>query len=393
VIVGLGFAGMLPGVPGIASLRGTDANEDAYRQNRSRQYKDSQRYAASDTQNANRAARLRVRPVASGVPTAAPSVVPAGNVVSGDTVSTPGSSMQPGVIAVSNPDLPAPDSVIDRTQVLDQPENGTVAGIPVISPPAIDTPISVIMPALPIINVPGNVAEGLDDPAKKEMAMQLVSSAENSSTNWKEQYAYIEDIRDGRGYTAGIIGFCSGTGDMLELVQHYTKLKPDNALAKYLPVLQKVNGTQSHTGLDPTFTADWKTAAKDTIFQQAQNEERDRVYFNPAVSLGKSDGLHALGQFAYYDAMVMHGPGEDAESFGGIRAAALKKAKTPAQGGDETVYLNAFLDARVAAMQQEAAHDDVSRVETGQRDFLKSGNLNLTGPLTWKVYGETFTSK
>ncbi|MGW2054939.1 chitosanase, partial [Streptomyces sp. NPDC001840] len=34
----------------------------------------------------------------------------------------------------------------------------------------------------------------LDDPAKKEIAMQLVSSAENSSLDWKAQYGYIEDI-------------------------------------------------------------------------------------------------------------------------------------------------------------------------------------------------------
>ncbi|MGW0582794.1 chitosanase, partial [Streptomyces sp. NPDC002920] len=53
-------------------------------------------------------------------------------------------------------------------------------------------------------------AVGLDDPAKKEIAMKLVSSAENSSLDWKAQYKYIEDIGDGRGYTAGIIGFCSG---------------------------------------------------------------------------------------------------------------------------------------------------------------------------------------
>ncbi|MEO5921220.1 MAG: chitosanase [Pseudolysinimonas sp.] len=59
----------------------------------------------------------------------------------------------------------------------------------------------------------------LDDPRIKEIAMSLVSTAENSSTDWRAQYSYIEDIGDGRGYTAGIIGFCSGTGDMLELVR------------------------------------------------------------------------------------------------------------------------------------------------------------------------------
>ncbi|WP_327272068.1 chitosanase [Streptomyces sp. NBC_01224] len=233
-------------------------------------------------------------------------------------------------------------------------------------------------------------ATGLDDPAKKDIAMQLVSSAENSSLNWKAQYKYIEDIDDGRGYTAGIIGFCSGTGDMLDLVELYTQRKPGNVLAKYLPALRKVDGTDSHSGLDPNFTKDWATAASDSAFKQAQNDERDRVYFNPAVSQGKADGIGTLGQFAYYDAIVMHGNGGDSTSFGSIRKRALSKAKPPAQGGNEVTYLNAFLDARVWAMQQEEAHSDTSRVDTAQRVFLKKGNLNLDPPLDWKVYGDSY---
>jgi chitosanase len=232
---------------------------------------------------------------------------------------------------------------------------------------------------------------GLDDSAKKEIAMKLVSSAENSSLDWKAQYKYIEDIGDGRGYTAGIIGFCSGTGDMLDLVEYYTQVKPGNILAKYLPALRKVDGTESHAGLGSAFERDWATAAKDSVFQQAQNHERDRVYFDPAVSRGKSDGLRALGQFMYYDAIVMHGNGGDSTSFGSIRKRALAKAKPPAQGGDETTYLNAFLDARKWAMQQEEAHSDTSRVDTAQRVFLKAKNFDLNPPLKWKVYGDSFS--
>jgi chitosanase len=233
----------------------------------------------------------------------------------------------------------------------------------------------------------------LTDAHKKEIAMELVSSAENSSLDWKAQYKYIEDIGDGRGYTAGIIGFCSGTGDMLELVQAYTATEPGNFLAKYLPALRKDNGTASHSGLGTAFVNDWRTAAKDTVFQTAQNNERDRVYFNPAVQQAEADGLRALGQFIYYDAIVMHGPGDDPTSFGGIRKTAMKKARTPAQGGNETTYLNAFLDARKAAMLTEAAHDDTSRVDTEQRVFLKAGNLDLNPPLTWKTYGDSYTIK
>jgi chitosanase len=77
-----------------------------------------------------------------------------------------------------------------------------------------------ILTSLPVVD--------LSDARKKEIAMQIVSSAENSTTDWKAQYAYIEDINDGRGYTGGIIGFCSGTGDMLEVVRYYTRLAPDN---------------------------------------------------------------------------------------------------------------------------------------------------------------------
>ncbi|MFD4477915.1 chitosanase [Streptomyces sp. NPDC058471] len=233
-------------------------------------------------------------------------------------------------------------------------------------------------------------AGGLDDPAKKEIAMQIVCSAENSDLKWKDYYRYCEDIDDGRGYTAGIIGFCSGTGDMLDLVELYTQRKPNNVLAKYLPALREVDGTDSHEGLDPNFKRDWEKAAQDSEFQKAQNDERDRVYFNPAIKQGKADGIGVLGQFAYYDAIVMHGNGGDSTSFANIRKRALRSAKTPAQGGDEVTYLNAYLDARVWAMKQEEAHEDTSRVDTAQRVFLKKGNLNLNTPLEWKVYGDPY---
>ncbi|MBH5337859.1 chitosanase [Streptomyces pactum] len=233
-------------------------------------------------------------------------------------------------------------------------------------------------------------AGDLDDPHKKDIAMRLVSSAENSSLDWRAQFGYIEDIDDGRGYTAGIIGFCSGTGDMLELVEHYTERKPGNVLATYLPALRKVNGTDSHEGLGAAFERDWRKAARDKAFQDAQEHERDRVYFGPAVERARKDGLGALGQFIYYDAIVMHGPGSSRYSFGGIRATAMSKARTPAQGGDEKTYLHAFLDARKKAMQSEEAHSDTSRVDTAQRKFLNEGNLGLEPPLRWKVYGDPY---
>jgi len=233
---------------------------------------------------------------------------------------------------------------------------------------------------------PPSSGVNLDNPAKKDVAMQIVSAAENSSLDWRAQFSYIEDIGDGRGYTAGIIGFCSGTGDMLELVEAYTATKPGNVLAKYLPALRNVNGSSSHAGLDPNFTRDWRTAAADSVFQAAQESERDRVYFNPSVRDGKADGVRALGQFAYYDAAVVHGY----EGMRSIRSRALLRARPPSQGGNETTWLNAFLDERVIEMKKEEAHSDVSRIDTAQRVFLRNGNLDLNTPLDFAVYGDQF---
>jgi chitosanase len=239
--------------------------------------------------------------------------------------------------------------------------------------------------AAPPVPAPTASAD-LDSPAMKEIAMELVSSAENSSLDWKAQYAYIEDIGDGRGYTAGIIGFCSGTGDMLELVQAYTSTEPGNPLAAYLPALEAVNGTDSHEGLDPGFPDAWVEAAGDPVFQAAQDTERDDVYFDPAVAQAKADALHALGQFAYYDAAVMHG----FDGMLAIRDRALARATPPSDGGDETAYLSAFLDEREVEMNKEEAHSDTTRVSTTQRVFLEAGNLALQPPLRWKVYGDPY---
>ncbi|MGV9285859.1 chitosanase [Streptomyces sp. NPDC003719] len=231
---------------------------------------------------------------------------------------------------------------------------------------------------------------GLAAPAKKELAQQLVSSAENSTTDWRSAYGTIEDLGQGDGYTAGIIGFCTGTHDLLALVEHYTEEHPDNGLAKYLPALREVDGTDSHEGLDPGFTAAWEAEAQLPAFRTAQEQERDRVYFQPSVRLAKLDGLGTLGQFVYFDAMVFHGPDSDADGFYSLRERAMEKARTPGEGGSEKAYLDAFLDVRRDAMLAKRPDIDTSRVDTAQRRFLKAGNLALDTPLVWEMYGDTY---
>jgi chitosanase len=220
--------------------------------------------------------------------------------------------------------------------------------------------------------------------------MELVSSAENSTLNWRRAYGYIQDIHDGRGYTAGLIGFCSGTGDMLALVRTYARAEPGDPLARFLPALGHVDGTASHRGLGRPFVRAWRRAARDPVFRRLQMDELDRMYFDPAVRRAKADGLGTLGQFIYYDAMVMHGPGPGPDSFGGLRARARTRTSSPADGGSQIHYLNVFLDVRRAAMKRERDHHDTSRIDDEQRVFLRQRNLALRPPLVWHTYGDRY---
>lgn len=232
-----------------------------------------------------------------------------------------------------------------------------------------------------------NISTGI---LRKEV-FALVSSAENSSLDYDAQYAYIEDIGDGRGYTAGVIGFTSGTGDLLKVIEVYGRLKPqNNALEQYIPALEAVNGTDSHEGLDDAFLSGWTTAAADSEMIQAQNAVLDEMYLTPAIEFADEDGLSILGQYIYYDALVVHGPGDDEDSFNGIRTTAKTLADPPSVGGRERTYLLSFLEARSAVMKKEEAHSDLSRIEA-QKKFLEEGNYTLALPLSWTMYGKAFT--
>lgn len=46
-----------------------------------------------------------------------------------------------------------------------------------------------------------------------------ISEDDISDTDYSLQYGYIEDIGDGRGYTAGIIGFTTGIGVLPDVVE------------------------------------------------------------------------------------------------------------------------------------------------------------------------------
>ncbi len=50
---------------------------------------------------------------------------------------------------------------------------------------------------------------------------------------------------------------------------------------------------------------------------QAQNHILNKQYMEPAISNAAKDYLSPLGQYIYYDALVVHGDGMDTDSFEG----------------------------------------------------------------------------
>ena len=230
----------------------------------------------------------------------------------------------------------------------------------------------------------------------KEVALRITSTAENSTTNWTTAYSYIEDIGDGRGLTAGIVGWCSGTGDMLVLVQYAAQQTPGNLLEKWIPKLQQIMAAAysqrpslSNSLLGSAFIADWKTAAAQAWFQAAQRAERDRLYWGPAAAQATTDGVGNCGRAVMYDISVNHGQGSDPESFGGICAAAAAQAKPPSQGGTEKAYLLALCDKRDAVLRSWGDYQSNGRSPAFRN--LVNNNMSFTFPITWSMYGSNYS--
>lgn len=232
-------------------------------------------------------------------------------------------------------------------------------------------------------------------PALKSCAEQMISVFENESTSLR--YDYVENLHDGRGYTAGRDGFASGDGDLLQVVEVYDDLRPDNILRGFVPLLKQVQGSASTHGLG-ALPAAWRKAASDPLFRQAQDQVSDKLYYIPAMKTARELHLQSpLSKFALYDAIIQHGTDQDSDSLGAIIRAANRDAGGPPDKAGEEKWLMAFLTARKEILMNAADPEtraawrkSVGRVNEQVR-LLKERNLQLSSPLTLDPYGTKFT--
>ncbi|MEU6124473.1 chitosanase [Streptomyces sp. NPDC047123] len=257
---------------------------------------------------------------------------------------------------------------------------------------------------------------------QRRRADQLVSVFENGTT--RIQYAYAENLHDGRGVTAGRAGFTTDDGDALEVVRAYTEQVPDNPLARFLPALERHadgggngngNGDAAEGGEeeaggsgdpgdsaavpDDAYIVAWKRAAADPAFREVQDAQVDARYFDPALRAARKAGLSSpLALAELYDASIQHGNGTDGDSLPALVKRTTAKVGTPAEAGEKK-WLDAFFDVRVHDLRHPVNtgtakewRASVDRVEAVRR-IAANGNDDLDGPFTVTAFGSAHTIK
>jgi len=159
----------------------------------------------------------------------------------------------------------------------------------------------------PLFGAKSTAGSGLTA-GQRRRADKLTSQFENSTS--EIQYCYVEALDDGRGYTVGRAGFTSGTGDLLEVAERYTKIAGENALSPLLSRLRELAAADdgSIVGLEALPEA-WNATCAHPRQRGVQDAVVDREYYLPARRHWRKLGLRrALSLAAIYDADIRPGP-------------------------------------------------------------------------------------
>jgi chitosanase len=225
-------------------------------------------------------------------------------------------------------------------------------------------------------------------PRQQQRAESLTSLFESDSIH--PCYACVEVLGDGRGVTAGRIGFTSATGDLLLLVQRLTAERPTNSLARYLPRLNELAASRSNSiaSLEGIAVA-WQREAKQVDMRAIQDALYDELYWQPSFRLAlKLKITSALGIAILGDSMVQHGDGDDPDGVFAIAARTTKRSGgTPGAQISEAQWLRTFLSMRRADLAHAYDPDtrevwaaSVTRVDV-LRQLLDDGKWDLNTAL------------
>jgi chitosanase len=231
----------------------------------------------------------------------------------------------------------------------------------------------------------------------KLKAQMLTSFWENDTTVF--QYGFARNNNDGYGYTAGRIGFTTGTGDAYYVVKCFDAAfkGSGNLLGKYESALKKLNDQQQSTGkiqgdtstLDAlgNFPKDWTAtftnASTKGAFVSCQDQSVDSAYWSPTLPFMQKWGLtSALARASVYDTFVVHG---DANANNLAKQAndetgntAQKPATAPLSRAAESAWLQAFHAHRMVLLNGSAAWRGAIARGANYEQQRRDGNFDFS---------------
>lgn len=162
-------------------------------------------------------------------------------------------------------------------------------------------------------------------------------------------YAYVEDLHDGRGYTVTSYGFCTGTGEVSELITRYLEAQPDSRLGRYLQVLPPTHADQSAA---TDFAVAWRhEAGASPLLTSVCDELAQEIIFRPAMAAARAaEIVSPAGKLIIYDTVLQHGADADPDSLTAILAQAKTLSDPPDAGFSEVTLVRNILRARARVL-------------------------------------------
>lgn len=224
-----------------------------------------------------------------------------------------------------------------------------------------------------------HILSGMDVPSN--VTLQLVSIAEYSTPDWKSTVNILDNLNDGRGYTIGLVGFCTGTGDFLELLKYLKAIAPLHVLVAFLPIIEQIlvsGDTASVVGLEKLPRVMRKIGKFDKDFLRASWYVIKKLYWKPTLDFCDLHGIKSeLGKYIVFDTML---------NFGN-----LDKFAGKLKWDDEVTFLTNFLRIKQKIIEEDETLGDTdnNRVEM-QKGLLNRRNFDLKKPMTVYCYLQRF---
>lgn len=184
-------------------------------------------------------------------------------------------------------------------------------------------------------------------------------------------YAYVEALNDGRGFTVTHYGFCTYNDEVSSIIRRVAASRPATPLQRFMPYLPAADQDLAREPW-PGFPADWqKEAAEGDALAQACEAEAEIRIVLPALCFarGLKIGLPA-GVGIFFDTVLQHGFAGDKDSF---QAIAERTAASLPAGYSETELLAKFLEVRRNVLLAPAQSDtkEVWAQAAGRVDALQ----------------------